>query len=87
MRRVAVLVAQAAPPEAVFAAVAAEAGRLLGVDAALLSQVRPAGHGHGGRVVAQSRVPSPPTPVGSQFPLGGDNLTTLVFRTGQAART
>jgi DNA-binding NarL/FixJ family response regulator len=28
-----------------------------------------------------------PTPVGSRLPLGGDNVTTLVFRTGQAART
>jgi GAF domain-containing protein len=37
LRRVAMLVAQAAPPEAVFAAVAAEAGRLLGVDVVLRS--------------------------------------------------
>jgi GAF domain-containing protein len=35
LRRVAMLVAQAAPPEAVFAAVSAEAGRLLGVDVAV----------------------------------------------------
>ena len=28
-----------------------------------------------------------PTPVGSRLPLGGENVTTLVFRTGQAART
>ena len=35
LRRVATLVAQAAPPEDVLPAVAAEAGRLLGVDAAV----------------------------------------------------
>ncbi len=38
LRRVATLVAQATPPEAVFAAVTAEAGRLLALDAALLSR-------------------------------------------------
>src|SRR5580693_9174005 len=41
LRRVATLVAQATPPEAVFAAVTAEAGRLLTVDAALLSRYDP----------------------------------------------
>jgi signal transduction histidine kinase len=30
---------------------------------------------------------TPPTPVGSQFPLGGNNASTLVSRTGQTART
>jgi GAF domain len=38
LRRVATLVARAAPPEEVFAAVAAEVGRLLEVDVALLSR-------------------------------------------------
>ena len=86
LRRVATLVAQAAPPEDVFAAVAAEAGRLLGVDAAVLIRYGPpeaimvvgSWTGTGGAA---------PTPVGSRLPLGGDNVTTLVFRTGQAART
>ena len=32
-------------------------------------------------------MPPAPTPVGGRLPLGGDNVTTLVFRTGQAART
>ena len=41
LRRVATLVAQAAPPEEVFAAVAAEAGRLLSADAALMSRYDP----------------------------------------------
>ena len=86
MRRVATLVAQAAPPEDVFAAVAAEAGRLLGVDVAVLVRYDPqdaltvAGAWTGTGAAA-------PTPVGSRLPLGGQNVTTLVFRTGQAART
>src|SRR5580698_3338365 len=85
LRRVATLVAQAAPPEAVFAAVTAEAGRLLTVDAALLSRYDP---GDTITVVGSwiSTGGIPPTPVGSQLPLGGHNVTTLVFRTGQAER-
>ncbi|HWN63023.1 MAG TPA: GAF domain-containing protein, partial [Streptosporangiaceae bacterium] len=85
LRRVAVLVAQAAPPEAVFAAVAAEAGRLLGVDAAVLARYDPR---DAVTVVGvwTSTDAAVPTPVGTQLPVGGDNVTTLVFRTGQAAR-
>src|ERR1700729_2373127 len=41
LRRVAMLVAQAAPPEDVFAAVTAEAGQRLGADATLLSRYDP----------------------------------------------
>jgi signal transduction histidine kinase len=85
LRRVAMVVAQAAPPEAVFAAVAAEAGRLLGVDAAALARYDPP---DALTVVGvwTSTDAAPPTPVGTQLPLGGDNVTTLVFRTGQPAR-
>jgi GAF domain-containing protein len=43
LRRVATLVARAAPPEAVFAAVAEEAGRLLGAHHARMSRYDPAG--------------------------------------------
>src|SRR5580700_4392152 len=85
LRRVATLVAQATPPEAVFAAVTAEAGRLLALDAALLSR-----YDQGDTItVVGSWITTggvPPTPVGSQLPLGGHNVTTLVFRTGQAER-
>ena len=86
LRRVAVLVAQAAPPEAVFAAVAGEAGRLLGVDVAVLTRYDPQ---DSITVVGAwtSTGATPPTPVGHQFPLGGNNASTLVFRTGQTART
>jgi predicted ATPase/GAF domain-containing protein len=55
LRRVAMLVARAAPPENVFAAVAAEAGALLGSGRRDLGPVRPAGRTHGGRRVDQHR--------------------------------
>ncbi|HMD25147.1 MAG TPA: GAF domain-containing protein, partial [Streptosporangiaceae bacterium] len=86
LRRVAVLVARAAPPEAVFTAVAGEAGRLLGVDVAVLVRYDPR---DSITVVGAwtSTGTTPPTPVGRQFPLGGNNASTLVFRTGQTART
>jgi signal transduction histidine kinase len=85
LRRVAVLVARAAPPEAVFAAVAGEAGRLLGVDVAVLVRYDP--HDSITVVGTWTSTGAPPTRVGSQFPLGGNNASTLVFRTGQTART
>jgi predicted ATPase/signal transduction histidine kinase len=85
LRRVAVLVARAAPPETIFAAVAGEAGRLLGVDVAVLVRYDPQDS-----ITVVGAWPStgatPPTPVGTQLPLDGDNATTRVFRTGQAAR-
>jgi GAF domain-containing protein len=84
LRRVAMLVAQAAPPEVVFAAVAAEAGELLGVDAAFLIRYDSL---DAITVGAWSAAAAAPSPVGRRLPLGGDNVTTLVFRTGQAART
>jgi signal transduction histidine kinase len=86
LRRVAMLVAQAAPPESVFAAVAAEAGELLGVDVAVLIRYDPQG---AITVVGAwtSTGAAAPTPLGSRLPLGGQNVSTLVFRTGRAART
>jgi signal transduction histidine kinase len=86
LRRVAMLVAQAAPPEAVFAAVVAEAGGLLGVDVAILVRYDPRNALTVVGAWTSTGVPTP-TPVGRQLPLGGDNVTTLVFRTGRAART
>ena len=86
LRRVAVLVAQAAPPEAVFATVTGEVGRLLGVDVAVLvrydrlDSITVVG-------AWTSTGAAPPTPLGSRFPIGGNNASTLVFRTGQTART
>jgi len=86
LRRVAMLVAQAASPEAVFATVTGEVGRLLGVDVAVLVRYDPR---DAITVVGAwtSTGAAPPTPIGSQFPLGGNNASTLVFQTGQTART
>jgi signal transduction histidine kinase len=85
LRRVATLVARATPPEEVFAAVAAEIGRLLAVDFAILVRYDPQDMlevvGTWTRTGAR-----PPTPVGGQLPLGGRNVTTLVYETGRPAR-
>ena len=84
LRRVATLVARAAPPEEVFAAVTAEAGRLLAADATLMSRYDP---DDAVTVVgAWTSTGDCQLPVGSRLSLGGRNLHTLVFQTGRAAR-
>jgi signal transduction histidine kinase len=85
LRRVATLVAQAAPPEQVLAAVAEEVGGLLEVDYTVLIRSDPedmitvvgAWTATGG---------GPPSPVGSRFEVGGRNVSTLTLRTGRPAR-
>jgi GAF domain-containing protein len=83
LRRVATLVAWAAAPEEVFAAVTAEAGRLLGAHYATLSRYGPDG---AARVVAAWSSTAAAFPVGSRWSLGGRNVHTLVFQTGRPAR-
>ena len=84
LRRVATLVAGTAPPAAVFAAVAEEAGRLLAADLAHTFRYEPddtvsvvAGWSRQGDHLA----------VGSRYPLHPSMVTALVRRTGQPART
>jgi signal transduction histidine kinase len=85
LRRVAVLVARAAPPEEVFAAVAAEVGRLVGIDYTVLSRYD--GDGAFEVLADWSRDPDhEPGWVGTRFELGGRNVPTLVFETGRPAR-
>ena len=80
LRRVATLVATGAPHEEVFAAVTAEVERLLGSELANLSRfesdrtftILASAHGR--------------FPVGSRWPIGGNNVTTVVFETGRPAR-
>jgi signal transduction histidine kinase len=86
LRRVATLVAGAAPPEEVFAAVTAEVGRVLSADVTLLSRYDPE---DAATIVGawSSTGATAPTPVGSRFELGGRNAHTLVFKTHRAART
>jgi GAF domain-containing protein len=86
LRRVATLVARAAPPEEVLAAVAAEVGRLLEVDFTALMRADPQDMitVFGAWTSTGAAAPSPP--VGSRFPLGGRNVSTLVLSTGRPAR-
>jgi signal transduction histidine kinase len=83
LRRVATLVADGVPPEEVFAAVAAEVGRLLPVDSASMCRYESDGTltflAQWGTIVAHF-------PVGSRWALGGRNLGTLVLETGRPAR-
>jgi signal transduction histidine kinase len=86
LRRVATLVARAEPPEAVFATVAAEAGQLLGVDFAALIRYDTAAEMMEFVGLWTAREGLPPTPLGARLPLGGTNVSTLVFQTHRAAR-
>jgi signal transduction histidine kinase len=85
LRRVATLVARATPPQEVFAAVAEEVGWLLALDFAILVRYDPQDMlevvGTWTRTGAAA-----PTPVGGRLPLGGRNVTTLVYQTGRPAR-
>jgi signal transduction histidine kinase len=83
LRRVATLVARAAPPAEVLTAVTEEAGRLLGTDYAFLSRYDPDGMR---TVVASWSSTGAALPVGTRVRLGGRNVPTFVFQTGRAAR-
>jgi signal transduction histidine kinase len=82
LRRVATLVARAASPEEVFAAVAAEVRRVLAVDLTVMCRYDPdtvltyVGWSQSGNE----------GPVGVRVPLGGRNVAALVFETGRPAR-
>ena len=86
LRRVATLVARAAPPQEVFAAVTAEVGRVLCADGTIMSRYEPE---DAATVVGvwSSTGAAAPAPVGSRFELGGRNVHTLVFQTARPART
>src|SRR6478609_11991691 len=85
LRRVAVLVAGGAPPEEVFGAVAEEVGRLLEVDFATLVRYDPQDAITIVGTWTRTGAP-PPIPVGNRLPIGGRNLTTVVYQTGRSAR-
>jgi len=83
LRRVAVLVAKGASPDEVFAAVTAEVTRLLGADLTTMARYDPDG--------AMTTVASWSAASGYRGGylrrlLGGLNVATLVFETGQPAR-
>ncbi|WP_433294572.1 sensor histidine kinase [Pseudonocardia sp. CA-142604] len=83
LRRVATLVARAAPPEEVFAAVAEEAGRLLGAHHAWMTRYEPDG---AATLVATWSSTGAAVPAGTRLSPGGRNVYTLVFQTGRPAR-
>jgi len=83
LRRVATLVARGVTPAEVFAAVAEEAGRLLGAHLAMMSRSDPDGTAN---VVASWSSAGGAFPIGTSVPHGGRNVATLVFQTGLPAR-
>jgi signal transduction histidine kinase len=85
LRKVAMLVARATPPQQVFAAVAEEVGRLLAVDFAILVRYDPQDTLEVVGTWTRTGAP-PPTPIGGRLPLGGRNVTTLVYQSGRPAR-
>jgi predicted ATPase/signal transduction histidine kinase len=85
LRRVATLVARAAPPPEVFASVAEEAGRLLAVDFAILVRYDPEDTLEVVSTWTSTGAPAP-TPPGTRLPLGGRNVTTLIWQTARPAR-
>ena len=85
LRRVATLVARTAPPPEVFAAVAGEVSRLLAADFAILVRYDPPDTLEVVGTWPSTGAPAP-TPVGGRLPLGGSNVSTLVWQTGRPAR-
>jgi signal transduction histidine kinase len=83
LRRVATLVARAAPPAALFAAVAEEVGRLLGADITAMGRYDP--EGTVSSVAIWARTPDSP-PMEYRTTLGDRNVSTLVFQTHRPAR-
>ena len=85
LRRVATLVARGGSPEEVFAAVAAEAGRLLSADVTGISRYDP--DGTAAAVGGWNRTGDAMSfPIGTSVRLGGRNVVTLVSETGRPAR-
>ena len=83
LRRVTAQVTSGALPEDVFAAITEEARRLLGASFATMGRYDPDGSR---TVITAWSGRGPEFPVGTQWSLGGRNVPTLVFQTGQTAR-
>jgi PAS domain S-box-containing protein len=85
LRRVATLVARGAAPEDVFAAVTEEVAQLLAMEFALMGRYEP---DNAVRFVGGWGTVGDPTSnvVGRRWSLGGNNVSTMVARTGRAAR-
>jgi signal transduction histidine kinase/uncharacterized protein YoaH (UPF0181 family) len=83
LRRVATLVARGAPPDELFAAVAEEVGRVFPVEN--VGMARYESDDTMTTVAISSRLAGS-FPVGGRWPLGGRNVSTIVFETGRSAR-
>jgi signal transduction histidine kinase len=83
LRRVAELVARESSRVQVFNAVTHEAWRVLETEAVGLLRFESDGTA---TLVAQSRTPWEPPPLGTRFTLDGENVIAEVARTGRAAR-
>jgi GAF domain-containing protein len=81
LRRVATLVAAAAAPSDVFAAVTEEIAQVLGAEVSLLCRADP-----GGAAVVVGTWGDNTPAVGVRLPHGGTNLTTIVLDTARPAR-
>ena len=83
LRRVATLVARGVPSPELFAAVGEEVARVFPVENTGLARYEPDGTM---TTVAISERLADSFPVGSRWPLGGKNVSTVVFETGRSAR-
>jgi PAS domain S-box-containing protein len=83
LRRVATLAAHGASPEELFAAVVEEVGRVLPVENVGLARYESGG---AMTTVAISEGLADSFPAGGRWPLGGKNVSTVVFETGRSAR-
>jgi PAS domain S-box-containing protein len=83
LRRIAMLVACEASDGDVFGTVTEEAARVLGTEAVALLRFEP---DDTATLVAQSHTPWDPPPLGTRFPLDGENLVVSLHRTGEAVR-
>jgi signal transduction histidine kinase len=83
LRRVATLVAHGTPADELFSVVTEEVGRLVAADFSRMGRYD--SDDSLTYVAAWSRT-GEPFPVGSQWPLAGENVSTLVARTGRPAR-
>jgi PAS domain S-box-containing protein len=84
LRRVATLVARGVAPSEVFSAVARELARILGVGNAALFRYEPDDMVE--LLAARDEPGLPKMPVGERFPLGGENIASMVYHTGRTAR-
>ena len=81
LRRVATLVAEGAPPDALFRAVADEVASVVGPPTVTLSH-----HHADGSFTVVAATNNPGFPVGSRWPLDGPSLAATIHETGRVAR-